>query len=285
MRSTFKILLLTIFTFSLQAQNTVNFSYNDNWVGYMNWYDLAGNYVSGGSWGVGDLKATPDSASNSVTLQPNYNVYDSTDAYWVNPTTFQGEKLMEASCFVEPGATFNGVDLTFEGSVSSNTIDPSYEAQVFIKALDPAAGYSDALAGSGTIDLPVSGNFSITVPGSSLAAGLIVQYGFRVYGVNANPVNESNLGSVVVTAASATTSASKLNNENLEIFPNPVNDVMNIKSNVVYDQISIINLQGQTLKNITGNTNSIDLQELPSGTYIIELTSGTNKTIQKFNKI
>jgi hypothetical protein len=285
MKSTFKILLLTIITFSLNAQNTVNFSYNDSWVGYMNWYDLGGNYVSGSPWGIADLKATPDSATNSVTLQPNYNVYDSTNAYWVNQTTFQGEKLMEASCFVEPGATFNGVDLTFEGSVSSNTIDPAYDAKAFIKALDPAAGYTDALAGSGTIMLPASGNFSITVPASSLAAGLIVQYGFSVYGVNANPVNEANLGSVVVTAASTTTSTSKLVNEQVEIFPNPVNDVLNIKSNTLYDQISILNLQGQLLKNFSSNTNSIDLSDLPSGTYIIELTNGSNKTIQKFNKI
>ena len=53
--------------------------------------------------------------------------------------------------------------------------------------------------------LPASGDFTVTVAANDLATGLIVQYGFRVYGRNANPANEAALGSVVVTSQTTST--------------------------------------------------------------------------------
>ena len=108
---------------NLNAQNNVVVSASDNWIGYMNVFDLAGNYQFGSGWGVADLKTTTDVAANTITLQPNFNTYADNpgDPYWQNGAI--GNKLMEASTFVEPGASFNGVDLTFSGIVTSNTID------------------------------------------------------------------------------------------------------------------------------------------------------------------
>lgn len=190
------------FSANVNGQNNISANPSDNWVGYMNVFDMSGAYQFGSGWGVADLKTTLDLGANTITLQPNFNTYDDNpgDPYWQNGAL--GNKLMEASTYVEPGASFNGVDLTFSGEVSSNSIDPAlYNAKYFIKALDPAAGYSDALGGSATFDLPLSGSFSVTVPGTSLPAGLIIQYGFMINGINANPADEVALGSVVVTAA------------------------------------------------------------------------------------
>ena len=187
---------------NLNAQNNVVVSASDNWVGYMNVFDLAGNYQFGSGWGVADLKTTTDVVANTITLQPNFNTYADNpgDPYWQNGAI--GNKLMDASTYVEPGASFNGADLTFSGTVTSNTIDlAQYSAKYFIKALDPNAGYSDALGGSATFDLPLSGNFSVTVPAASLSSGFVVQYGFVVNGINANPSDELTIGSVVVSAA------------------------------------------------------------------------------------
>jgi hypothetical protein len=266
------------------SQNTVEASATDNWTGYINWFDLAGNYVSGGSWGVADLKTTLDSAANTITLQPNLNVYDSADTYWTDPVTFLGAKLMEASTFAEPGATFNGTDLTFGGSVSSHTLDTSlYEARYFIKALDPGAGFSDALGGSGTFDLPMSGNFSVTVPGASMPAGLIIQYGFAVYGVNANPVNEAVLGSVVVTA-SAATSLTQQNYIGISIFPNPASSQLRINTDQFIDHMFVRDLSGKQLLAV-GNFSSnhtIDTSMLPSGIYIAEFRNGNKRIFKKF---
>ena len=186
----------------LNAQNNIAADAADNWVGYMNVFDMSNAYQFGSGWGLPDLKTTLDVTANTITLQPNFNTYADNpgDPYWQNGAI--GNKLMEASTYVEPGATFNGVDLTFSGEVVSNTLDATlYTAKYFIKALDPTAGYSDALGGSATFDLPLSGSFSVTVPATSLTTGLIIQYGFMVNGINANPVDEAALGSVVVGAA------------------------------------------------------------------------------------
>ncbi|MBT6440215.1 MAG: T9SS type A sorting domain-containing protein [Flavobacteriales bacterium] len=184
---------------TLQAQNSVSFDTSATWNGYMNVFDLGGGYQFGNPWGLGDLKSTIDSSCNTLTLQPNFNVYDSTDAYYTDPVTFDGAKMMEANTYVESSTLFNGSDLTFSGYVASNTLAAGYTAEYFIKALDPANGWQDALGGSAMISLPASGNFTVSVTGASLTAGLVVQYGFKIYGLNANPANEAALGSVVVT--------------------------------------------------------------------------------------
>ena len=281
------------------SQNTVDASATDNWTGYMTVFDLGGAYMFGSGWGVADLKTTADSASNTITLQPNFNTYaDNVGgaagdvAYWTNspdggvtpgPT---GNKMMDANTFAEPGATFNGVDLTFRGSVSAYTLDTSlYTAKVFIKALDPAAGYADALSGVGVMDLPMSGNFSITIPGTDLAAGLIVQYGFNVYGVNANPADETAIGSVVVTGFSAPTQIESKATNRVSFYPNPANNQIRINANQTVDVLRIRDLTGKVVAvhtNVVSNE-SIDVSFLSSSLYLIEFQTGMKKVVKKLS--
>lgn len=178
-------------SFSTLSQNVVEVNASDNWVGYMNVFELGGNYVFGNGWGVPDLKTTADLAGNQVILQPNFNTYENAVnsgdpneiAFWTDGAD-GGNKIMEANTLVEPGAGFNDQDFTFSGSVVSNTLDAGYEASFFIKALDPAAGYSDAMGGSKIFPIPASGNFSVSVTAGEVPAGLIIQYGFTVVGIN-----------------------------------------------------------------------------------------------------
>ncbi|MDA0357021.1 MAG: choice-of-anchor J domain-containing protein, partial [Bacteroidetes bacterium] len=190
---------------STSSGNVVDFDASATFLGYMNWFELpanGGGYVNGSSWTVAALKSVLNTGANTLTLQPNFNTYaeNPTDAYWVNQTTGAGNKNMQAATFVED-ATANGADLTFQGSVSSYTLDAAYTAKYFIKALDPANGWADVFGGSKTFDLPQSGNFSVSATAAELPAGLVVQYGFEVFGANANPADEVALGSVVVTAS------------------------------------------------------------------------------------
>jgi len=281
------------------SQNTVDASATDNWTGFINVFDFAGAYMFGSGWGVADFKTTADSASNTITLQPNFNTYaDNVGgaagdvAYWTNspdggvtpgPT---GNKIMDASTFAEPGSTFNGVDLTFRGSVSAFTLDTSlYTAKFFIKALDPAAGYNDALAGAGVSDLPMSGNFSITIPGTDLATGLIVQYGFNVFGVNANPVDEATIGSVVVTAFSAPTQLENKESSKVSFYPNPANDQIRINANQMVDVLKIRDLTGKVVAvhtNVMPNER-LDVSFLSSSLYLIEFQTGMKKVVKKLS--
>ena len=194
------------------AQNNIEVSGGDNWIGYMNVFFLDGNYDFGSAWGVPDLKSTPNAGANTLTLQPNFNTYadNPTDPNWVNQTTGEGNKKLEALTFVEPGATFNGQDLTFSGTVQAYTLDDSYTVQYFIKALDPDNGYADALGGAKVFDLPTSGDFSVSATAAELAPGLLVQYGFSVAGRNANPANEAALGSVVITGEGSSSGSNNI---------------------------------------------------------------------------
>ena len=166
-------LLLFAFLFSGFAQNTVDTDVSANWVGFMNVREFDGTYAFGSGWGVPDLKTVIDSASSTITLQPNFNTHadNPTDPYWVDQATGLGAKDMEASTYVEPGSTFNGNDLTFTGYVVSNTIDTSiYDVTYFIKALDPANNYNDALGGSKQMTVPAGGLCVIVYgPGSQLS--------------------------------------------------------------------------------------------------------------------
>jgi len=67
------------------------------------------------------------------------------------------------------------------------------------------------------------------------------------------------------------------------ISPNPVQDVLNIKSDEVDLHYTVFNLNGQTLiqDNLNGRT-SISTEQLENGMYLLQLRSGQRKSIQKF---
>ena len=119
------------------AQNLVDASASDAWIGYMNVFNLGGGYEFGSAWEVPALQTTLDGGENTVTLQPNFNTYEENpdDLFWVNDDG-TGNKDLEALTFVEPGPTFNEFDLIFQGSVISHTLAEGYNAQFFIKALN-----------------------------------------------------------------------------------------------------------------------------------------------------
>ena len=82
-----------------------------------------------------------------------------------------------------------------------------------------------------------------------------------------------------------------INEENLlvgvELFPNPTNSLINISSNELLKgetTISMYNIIGDNIKNWNinnfGLSSSINIEDLPSGNYIIKI-SNENKTIHK----
>ena len=190
-----------------------------NWVGFMNVFANAsgsqGGYIFGSGWGVSDLKTTI-SNSNSGTiigdqlvLEPNYNTYtdslggtNADRAFWTNSSDGGatpgplGNKWMNASTYEET-ASIAVPSYTLSGNVTSNTLNTGlYTAKAFIKVLDPGAGFATLLDDS--VTLPASGPFVVT-SNLSLYQGKLLQVGFSMEGLNANPVNAGTNGSVGVT--------------------------------------------------------------------------------------
>ncbi len=272
--------------FSLTAvfgQNDVSFNAGENWIGYMNVFNLGGGYEFGSAWDVAELKSSLDASTNTLTLQPNFNTYTVGDEYWVNATTGEGEKNMEAITFVEPGAFFNATDLTFSGAVESNTLAAGFSGKYFIKALNPNNDYQDELGGDGVFDMPASGNFSVTIPGASLTPGLIIQYGFSITGRNSNPDDEEALGRIVIGAGSVGLDDGNSLNADISVYPNPTSDILFVKTDVDLATYSISNLLGQTV--LSGDfTSGINVSDLTIGTYVIALNSEEGSKLIKFVK-
>ncbi len=270
---------------SSSGSNNVQCNASDSWGSFMNVFRANGDYWFGDAWSVADLKTTLNTGANNITLQPNFNAYadNGTNPEWVDQTTGEGVAIMEANTIVEPGATFNGVDLTFSGRVQANTLDDGYTAKYFIKALDPNNGYSDALGGTKVFDLPASGEFTVSATGAQLATGLIIQYGFSVTGRNANPANEAALGSVII--GPGTVSVNDLNNLEIamSVFPNPTFETLFIKSDAQVQSYQIVTLLGQTVQR--GNaTKEIDVKNLAAGTYFLAVQAEEGNKVMKFIK-
>lgn len=81
-----------------------------------------------------------------------------------------------------------------------------------------------------------------------------------------------------------TTSLSEplLSNNQVQIFPNPSNDILNIKSDEPILKARISTVQGQIIKTVNAQKKelSISMSELPSGVFFVtvELTTGYSWT-------
>jgi hypothetical protein len=199
------------FNTTASAQTIVNVDLNQTWIGYMAVFDNNGGPVGskGGAvfasdWGFADLKSTINLGAGTLTLQPNYNTYanslggtDADRAFWTDSIDGgvtagpNGNKWMEANGYIQNGSWGGGL-LTFQGDILSSTmLSPNYTVSAFIKSFDANwgwVGWSQDFISNGATD------FSVTFD----APAGIVQYGFLVEGLNANPVNEVAYGSVVV---------------------------------------------------------------------------------------
>lgn len=193
-----------------------------NWVGYMNVFNNAagsqGSYVFGSGWGVSALKTTISNsnagtiAGDQLVLEPNYNTYtnsltgnDGDRAFWTNSTDGGvtpgplGNKWMDANTFEET-ASIAVPGYTLSGTVTANTLNTGlYTAKAFIKVLDPSAGYATVLNDS--VTLPASGPFIVT-SNLSLYQGKLLQVGFSMNGLNANPADAATNGNVALTITS-----------------------------------------------------------------------------------
>ncbi len=72
--------------------------------------------------------------------------------------------------------------------------------------------------------------------------------------------------------------------EDLKIYPNPTKRMLNVEVNgLIMENISIINLQGSVLKNISYK-NEIDVSDLTTGIYFIQLSVDGKTVTKKFLK-
>ncbi len=77
----------------------------------------------------------------------------------------------------------------------------------------------------------------------------------------------------------------------IDLYPNPADDTINLstQSNVIVQSVNIFNMLGQSVKSdMLGNlskTSTIDISNLKTGTYFIEIFTDSGKATRKFIKL
>ncbi len=270
------------FTMGVVAQNSVSVDAGAAWLGYANIFDPAtGNFVFGEPWGVPDIKTVVDAGAGTLTLQPNFNTYaaNPTDPFWVDQTTGLGAKIFEGNSYIEDNS-LAGEELTFSGNVNSNTLDGAYDALAFIKVFN--ANYSVLKIATA----PLTGaNFEVVFTDVNPAEDAVVQYGFQIIGLNANPDDEATLGSVVVSGGAL--SVNDFNTASFSVAPNPSNSVWNVRS-AQYDmtQVVLFDVLGKKVAqfNNPGTALAIDNSNLSKGAYFAQINTASGSTTVQLMK-
>ena len=228
-------------------------------------------------WGVADLQTTLNPDAPNIILEPNFNAYNAEDPYWSNGEI--GNKVMLATTQVESDNLYNGADLTFSGSVYEHTLGEDYEAVYFIKCLDPDQGWIDILNAEYEIPLPESGEFSVTVSGDLFPEGKLVQFGFYVQGLNANPALE--YGRVVIGEPGL--SIGENDSLDMVIYPNPVNgDYVTIQTPLNGDKlVEVFDVNGRKVMERLLTTDTLNVGSISAGMYIVKVTVEGQSNVSK----
>jgi len=185
------------FTNSVANINNVTVESSQAWNGYVNAFNVSDNvYAFGFAYGVADLRAT--ATATSMTLEPNIAIWtgEATNVAWFDNSSGSQVpvKYIEASSYIENNA-LAGSDLNFSGTVSVDDLDAGYVVVAFVKALDPSNDYATVV--NNTTEITTAGPFIVSATAAELTTGLIIQYGFTMTGLPADPTVTTN-GSVVV---------------------------------------------------------------------------------------
>ena len=70
-----------------------------------------------------------------------------------------------------------------------------------------------------------------------------------------------------------TASTENMEESNFSIYPNPATTSINIETEEKINDVLIFNVSGELIMNSELNDNSLDISELPSGVYIIHLST------------
>lgn len=78
---------------------------------------------------------------------------------------------------------------------------------------------------------------------------------------------------------SSTTSVDQLSAGNISVYPNPVSEVLNIRSEKSLKSVVITNLVGQTVKSVQpySNETAISINELATGNYMVQFTTADGR--------
>ena len=141
----------------------------------------------------------------------------------------------------------------------------------------------------GNVDIPNTGgwqNWQTITQTVSVNAGT---YNFGIYiqntGMNINWIRITKIGAAATPVASSITVEDEVNSVALNVYPNPVTDVLYFTTDVVGGNVSVVDSQtGSLVVSQKINDNNLNVSSLRNGIYLIVFEKDGTKTIKRFIK-
>ncbi|RZJ70205.1 T9SS type A sorting domain-containing protein [Flavobacterium sp.] len=248
-----------------------------------------GGIWDGTTYGSGELTVTPppapanDDCSGATVL--------TVDAAFCNGTNTNGTNLgatdsgvAEADCF---NYGLNDVWFTFTAPDDAATVDISTDFLGGTLWDTEIALYSGTCGTLTELDCDQDGGTTTLENGFSWNSVILdtpVTAG-ETYFIRVSGYSEDNFGNFCLEVSKNQLSVDQHSLAGIKVSPNPVRDVLNISGEANVQSATVRNLLGQQLlvKDVTSDKN-INMSTLPSGTYLVELSSETGKRTVKVIK-
>jgi hypothetical protein len=247
-------------------------------------WDVAGSgvIVDGPmSRGTSDWRANGSYENVSGTAVPSnaINLWKNVDREWLISESFDMTGTSNNVLTVEVAVT----DYLFTGgSTSSHTALIGSDDQVdLLITADGGVTWSSLVSWSLT-NQPATTGDRVTVDLSSYSG--TVRFAFLASDGLVDDLEDYDF-LVGLFEIDGTASNDAFAKAELVVYPNPVSNTLFVNADISIDQLIIYNLMGQLIKqNLGTNTPQINVQDLPSGLYLLEVHSGENTRSLRFIK-
>jgi len=257
------------------------------------------------------VEVTGASTANGANVQ-QWDNNNQTCGQWklIATTTSQTSTLIQAEDYsamngiqVEPTTDTDGgsnVGYTETGDwLAYNNINfpatGSYLIEYRVASAVTGGRFSSDLNGGtiilGNVDIPNTGgwqNWQTVTQTVNVNAGT---YNFGIYiqntGMNINWIRITKIGTaaVITPQSSSITVENQIKDVALNIYPNPVDDILFTTTDLTGGSVSILDSQtGAIVLKQKANNNSIDVSQLRRGVYLIVLEKDGKQTVKRFLK-
>lgn len=202
-------------------------------------------------WSLSEIEITQGTHIIEWKFQKDYSVGDGSDCVWVDFISFPAVKYVDVIDGVE--------NLTAE--LNSNVVTLSW----------------DALSGADEYIIRRNGENVSTQAETTFTE--TVGEGMFTYNVVARNGNKYS-SPVFVTVVNAVVDVIEVETMKVTVYPNPTSGVLNVEAGENF-QATVYNYQGQVVMRNNISNGQIDMSELSSGVYFVEIRTNNNVSVEK----
>jgi hypothetical protein len=159
------------------------------------------------------------------------------------------------------------------------------EPPALVLSITSSQNATSATAADGSI----VGNASGGTPGYSYSltpnagvqnpAGTFMNLPAGNYTLNAIDANNCSQTQTVRIEADWAVGINDIEKHNIKLYPNPVSDVLKLESDVEIQSLSVLDITGKLIKQIKNPEETVSLNTLPSGLYVLKLNLINEETV------